>query len=124
MHNIEEWVRTGAIGVSLVAEAIGALIVAAALVIAFLRYTRGLIWRAQPFPKEHIRLDLGRALVLALEFLLAADIVRTAVAPTWEEIGKLAAIAAIRTVLNFFLQLEIAREERELDRFSGKDDAV
>jgi uncharacterized membrane protein len=39
--------------------------------------------------------------------LLAADILRTAVAPTWEDIGKLAAIAAIRTVLNYFLEREL-----------------
>lgn len=61
--------------------------------------------------KEDIRLRLGRWLALALEFLLAADILRTAVAPTWSEIGQLAAIATIRTALNFFLQLEIDRAE-------------
>jgi uncharacterized membrane protein len=42
-------------------------------------------------------------LVLALEFLLAADILRTAISPTWNEIGQLAAIAAIRTFLNYSL---------------------
>jgi hypothetical protein len=47
-------------------------------------------------------------LALALEFLLGADILRTAVEPSWDEIGRLAAIAAIRTALNFFLQREIA----------------
>ena len=57
--------------------------------------------------KEEIRLKLGRWLALSLEFALAADILRTAVAPTWDEIGKLAAIAVLRTALNFFLQREI-----------------
>ena len=42
-------------------------------------------------------------LVLALEFLLAADILRTAISPSWNEIGQLAAIAAIRTFLNYSL---------------------
>lgn len=42
-------------------------------------------------------------LVLALEFLLAADILRTAISPTWTDIGQLAAIAAIRTFLNYSL---------------------
>jgi uncharacterized membrane protein len=59
-----------------------------------------------------IRLDLGRFLALGLEFQLASDLLSTAVAPTFEEIGKLAAVAAIRTALNFFLAREI-REERE-----------
>lgn len=56
---------------------------------------------------ESIRLTLGKWLALALEFELAADILRTAVAPTWNEIGQLAAIIILRTALNFFLQREI-----------------
>lgn len=59
--------------------------------------------------KEAIRLRLGRWLSLALELEVAADILRTAVAPTWDDIGKLAAIVVLRTVLNFFLQQEIDR---------------
>lgn len=114
MHDIAEWLRAGAEVVALAAEAIGVLIVAVALVAALGRYARNLLGRIEPFPQERIRLGVGRALALALEYLLAADIVRTAVAPTWEEIGKLAAIAAIRTALNFFLQREIAQEERRL----------
>lgn len=57
--------------------------------------------------KENVRLHLGRWLAVALEFELGADILRTAVAPTWSEIGQLAAIAGVRTALNYFLQKEI-----------------
>jgi len=46
-------------------------------------------------------------LVLALEFLLAADILRTAISPTWNEIGQLAAIATIRTFLNYSLSHDL-----------------
>jgi uncharacterized membrane protein len=46
-------------------------------------------------------------LVLALEFLLAADILRTAISPTWNDIGQLAAIAAIRTFLNYSLSHDL-----------------
>jgi uncharacterized membrane protein len=56
---------------------------------------------------QAIRLTLGRWLALALEFELVADILRTAIAPTWNEIGQLAAIVILRTALNFFLQREI-----------------
>jgi uncharacterized membrane protein len=56
---------------------------------------------------ETIRLELGRWLALALEFELAADILRTAVAPSWNEIGQLAAVVVLRTALNYFLQQEI-----------------
>ena len=50
-------------------------------------------------------------ILLALELTLAADIVDTAIAPTWNEIGQLAAIAAIRTVLNLFLERDIEKSE-------------
>jgi uncharacterized membrane protein len=50
-------------------------------------------------------------IVLALEFALGADIVRTAIAPTWNDIGQLAAIAVIRTGLNFFLERDLEAME-------------
>ena len=61
--------------------------------------------------KEEVRLRLGRWLAVALEFELAADTLRTAVAPTWNEIGQLAAIVVLRTVLNYFLQQEIDKAQ-------------
>ncbi len=67
--------------------------------------------RSHQDAKEAVRLRLGRWLAVALEFELAADILRTAVAPTWNEIGQLAAIVVLRTVLNFFLQAEIDKAE-------------
>ncbi|MBX9792608.1 MAG: DUF1622 domain-containing protein [Pirellulales bacterium] len=62
---------------------------------------------------EQVRLKFGRWLVVALEFQVAADILRTAIAPTWDEIGQLAAIIVLRTLLNFFLQKEIERAARQ-----------
>lgn len=61
---------------------------------------------------EAVRLRLGRWLSVVLEFLLAADILETAVAPSWDDIGKLAAIAGIRTALNYFLLLEVREAAR------------
>lgn len=54
-----------------------------------------------------VRMGLARGLSLALEFQLDADIVGTAISPDWDQIGKLAAVAAIRTFLNIFLQREM-----------------
>lgn len=51
-------------------------------------------------------------LVAGLTFLLAADIIQTSVAPSWQEIGQVAAIAVIRTFLNYFL----GRDMEELRR--------
>lgn len=63
--------------------------------------------------QEDVRLRLARWLAVALELELAADILRTAIAPTWTEIGQLAAIAVLRTGLNYFLQQEIERAARQ-----------
>jgi uncharacterized membrane protein len=124
VDDIEGWLRLGAGSVALAAEALGAVVIMVALASALLHYARDLLGRAEPFPRERIRLSIGRALALALEFLLAADIVRTPVAPSWDDIGKLAAIAAIRTALNFFLQRELVREEQRLAvAWGGRDDA-
>lgn len=62
-----------------------------------------------------VRLMFSRYLSLALEFQLASDILSTAVAPSWDEIGKLGATAVIRTALNYFLSREI-QEYRERER--------
>jgi uncharacterized membrane protein len=56
---------------------------------------------------QNIRIQFGSSLTLTLELLLAADILATAIAPTWDDIGKLAAIAALRTALNYFLEREL-----------------
>jgi uncharacterized membrane protein len=60
----------------------------------------------------------GRWLVAGLTFQLAADIIETSIAPTWQEVGQLGAIAVIRTFLNFFLERDLA----ELSD-SGSDEA-
>ena len=61
------------------------------------------------------RLMLSRFLVLALEFQLAADILATASEPSWEQLGRLGAIAVIRTFLNYFLSKEVKEIEEEED---------
>jgi uncharacterized membrane protein len=95
-------VATEAISVAIIAFAVGR----GAIDIAAGCLRRSQTRWAAPGADEP-RLRLARSLALALEFLLAADIMRTAVAPTWREIGQLAAIAALRTALNIFIQREI-----------------
>ena len=79
------------------------------------------VWNALPLfirrgmsqeTKVQVTLSLGRWLALGLEFALAADILRTAVAPSWRDIGQLAAIAVLRTGLNYGLERETARDPR------------
>ncbi len=95
-----------------VVEAAAAVIIAYGAVEAGIRVLNLLITRKNmQFSKEDIRLNLGQWLTLALEFELAADILRTAVAPSWNDIGQLAAIIVIRTTLNYFLQKELEKAE-------------
>lgn len=69
-------------------------------------------------PRQQQRRDVwlrfAMWLLLGLEFELAADIVRTAIAPSWTDIGQLAAIGVIRTFLNYFL-------EKDLEKYQSKD---
>jgi uncharacterized membrane protein len=97
-----EWLR-------LLVEALGALVIAAGVAVVLLGLARYIFVkpRASFTP---IRLSFARYLTLALELQLAADILSTSVAPSWDRIGKLAAIAIIRTALNFFLSREMKDE--------------
>ena len=52
-------------------------------------------------------LRYARWLIAGLTFQLAADIIETAIAPSWDEVGRLAAIAVIRTFLNYFLERDL-----------------
>jgi uncharacterized membrane protein len=110
--NLVEPLRAAAQAVATVVEAVGVAIVALAVLVAAARFVAALSRRTEPFPPENLRLSLGRSLALSLEFLLGVDILRTAIEPSWEEIGRLAAIAAIRTALNYFPQREIAEDAR------------
>lgn len=58
---------------------------------------------------EAIRIRLGGYLVLALEFFIAGDIIKTIITPTWESLGILGAIVVIRTVLSYFLTMDLKK---------------
>jgi uncharacterized membrane protein len=107
---VEEIVVNLVLWLKLVIEAIGALVIGIGIMLAGLRFTRGSF---PPMPRDFtdVRLTLARFLAIALEFQLGADILSTAVAPSWEAIGKLAAIAVIRTALNYFLSRDMQEEQ-------------
>lgn len=106
---VEEQVQSGVEWLRLLVETLGAIVIAAGVVVAIaglLRY----FFKQEGRSFTPIRLSFARYLTLALELQLAADILSTSVAPTWERIGKLAAIAIIRTALNYFLSQEMKEE--------------
>ena len=95
-------------------EAAGAIVIFLGAAIAVVRFALVAARTRSAGSFVAVRLDLGRFLALGLEFQLASDLLRTAIAPTFEEIGKLAAVAAIRTALNYFLGREIKEQREEL----------
>ncbi len=97
-----------------VVEACGAAVIITGAVWAFARFLWVGLRRRSTSAFVPVRLTLGRFLALGLEFQLASDVLRTAVAPSFRELGQLAAVAAIRTALNYFLAKEIAEERRQL----------
>lgn len=106
----EETIRNLVLWLRLIIEALGAAVIGVGILVAIYVVIRSLRSPKQQAYSE-IRLTFARFLALALEFQVAADILSTAVAPSWDQIGKLAAIAIIRTALNYFLTQEI-KEER------------
>ena len=95
------------------AEIAAAIVIGAAVVRGIVSYVRQLFSRRQHIDSaETIRLQLGRVLALGLEFSVASDILRTAVAPTRQDILNLGAIVLLRTLLNYFLEREIRQGEQ------------
>ncbi|HEX8141394.1 MAG TPA: DUF1622 domain-containing protein [Pyrinomonadaceae bacterium] len=113
--NAVQWLR-------LIVETTGAAIIGLGVLVAAYQFARALI-PPQLESYNTIRLTLARYLALALEFQLGADILSTAIAPSWDQIGKLGAIAVIRTLLNYFLTREM-REENQVKRRREKGESA
>jgi len=112
----EEFLRSAIDVLVRLVEAAGALVIFLGAAIGFVRFVRALAQRRGTADFVALRLELGRYLALGLEFQLAGDVLRTAIAPTFAEIGQLAAVAAIRTALNYFLEREIKEEREEIEQ--------
>lgn len=104
LRQFADWVALGVETAAALLIAIGAM----EALVAVLRPRGMTIGR-----KRMVWLNFARWLVLALEFELAADIIRTSITPSWDDIGQLGAIAVIRTFLSYFLDKDI-RELGEL----------
>ena len=95
-------------------ESAGAIVIFSGAAVAFVRFLVVALRSRMAADFVPVRLGLGRSLALGLEFQLAGDVLRTAVAPTFRELGQLGAVAAIRTALNFFLARENDEERRQV----------
>ena len=116
---MEELIKTFTLTLARWVEVGAAIVIGVSSARSLWNYLRAVVTdRTLSVPKEEIRLSLGRSLALALELELGADILKTAVAPTWNDIGLLAAIAVLRTALNYFLERELRNAEKRQDTVS------
>jgi uncharacterized membrane protein len=106
---MREYVRFASTGVVTVFHILAILVISVGIIKAMLIYFKdALLGQKAREAIEESRMELGHSFSLGLGFLIGASIVNTTVAPTWNDIGQLAAIIAIRTILNYFLLREIA----------------
>ncbi len=115
---MEEYFKEIAIRIALAVEIIATLVIAYGALealVALLIPRQQFVKKKMFHKRRQVFLRFGVWLLLGLQFELAADIVRSAISPTWSEIGQLAAIAAIRTVLNYFLERDIKEFEESLE---------
>ncbi len=108
-------------------EMIGVTVMVIGTVRAVVRYAAGLRAESDSARVETLRGELGRSILLGLEFLVAADIINTvAVEPTLDSLAVLAGVVLIRTFLSFALEVEIGgtwpwrRAQQERDRASSR----
>ena len=118
---LEEFVHLTAEYIALVINLLAILAIAIGCIQGAIGLTGLLLFKADEDQLMPVWMSFGRWLVAGLTFQLAADIVETSIAPTWAEIGKLAAIAGIRTFLNFFLDRDMEGiREREKAKAEGE----
>lgn len=114
LRPLESWLKVIVGYLAAGAEISAAVVIGAAVIRGISVYFRQLFSRSKQHvdSTEMIRLQLGRVMALGLEFTIASDILRTAVAPTRQDILNLGAIVLLRTLLNYFLEREIRQVEQ------------
>lgn len=111
---MEEILHRAASAVALALEALSVLAIALGGAETAVRtFVPWILRHREPGMRRAAWMSFGRWLLLGLEFMLAADIVRTVISPTWQEVGLLGAVALIRTFLNFFLERDLAAARAE-----------
>jgi uncharacterized membrane protein len=111
---MHEWFVTITDGAVLVIDIMVLVIIATGTIQAFVQGLQVMLLpSATGHERRNVWLHYARWLVAGLTFQLAADILATSIAPSWDELVRLAIVAAIRTLLNFFL-------ERDLSEIRGR----
>lgn len=112
---------TGLTVAAVLLEGTGAVIIVATSLAVLVRLCVAMI-RQRKFAWHTSRRLLGRGLVLGLEFLIGADILRTILAPTFEDLARLSIIVIIRTVLAISIEFELTHLRGESEEEMGNAD--
>jgi uncharacterized membrane protein len=118
---VKDWLTFVAENAVVMIHAMALAIIVIGTVQAFFRCLRAIFSTSESGHLFRLAyLQYARWLVGGLTFQLAADIIESAIAPTWDDIGRVGAIAVIRTFLNYFLERDLAEaEKREADTRNG-----
>ena len=95
-----------------IVEACGAFVIVIEVIRTAGKYLISLFRRTDAHSIETFRIRLGKSMVMGLEFQVAADILKTALSPQWNDILLLAALIGLRTILNYLLEYELERLDR------------
>lgn len=104
---MEEIAKQITINISHAVEILAAVIIGFAMLKTLLNYFSLPKASVSKISKKEIRVQFGSSVAVSLELLLDVDVLATAVTPRWDDISKLAAIAVLRTALNYFLEREL-----------------
>jgi uncharacterized membrane protein len=115
--NMQEWLIVATSISVIIIDWLALIVIVAGTVDCFFRGVWTMISSSVGHKEAAVWVRLSRWLVAGLTFQLAADVLSTAITTSWEEVGRLVAIAAIRTFLNFFLERDLTSiQQRQTDQ--------
>ena len=118
-----EWLSAITEPAIVIIDAIAFLVIVAGTLQVIGRLVGAEVKGASNHDKREIGLEYARWLIVALTFQLAADIIETSISTSWEAIGRLGAVAVIRTFLEFFLGRDVTewreRQHEKHDKRGG-----
>lgn len=117
---MRDWLVVATGYTTLIIDSLALLVIVVGTLEAFVNGLRVMFSSGSGHVKRDVWLRYARWLVVGLTFQLAADIIETSISTSWEAIGRLAAIAVIRTFLNYFLERDLA-EMRERQHEPAQD---
>ena len=112
---MREWLEYISEPVITAIDAIALLVIVVGTLQVLVRVAHAMV---KPLPHQVAReswLRYSRWLVAALTLQLAADIIETSISTSWQTIGRVGAIAVIRTFLNYFLERDVEQQQRECE---------